>query len=372
MKLRIRHIRLRSLTNLRATARPSRSGLRPRRLVAPLVLVLALAACGKSAQDARTGGAPATSGPSLVSLDGSSTVFPISEAVAEEFQKVEKSTRVTVGISGTGGGFQKFCRAETDISDASRPISATEVAACDKAGIQYIELPIAYDGIAIVVNPKAAWADKITTAELKTIFAPEAQGKVTKWSQVRKGWPDKEIHLFGAGVDSGTYDYFTEAINGKAKASRGDFTSSEDDNVLVQGISNDELALGFVPFAYYEGNKGKLKLVPVDDGKPDNGAGAILPSAETIRNGTYEPLSRPVFIYVSVKAAARPEVSKFVDYYLKNADKLVREVGYVGLGDNIYTMVKDRYAKKTLGSAFTGGNTIGVTIDQLLAKESGK
>jgi phosphate transport system substrate-binding protein len=180
------------------------------------------------------------------------------------------------------------------------------------------------------------------------------------------------VHLFGAGVDSGTYDYFTEAINGKAKSSRGDFTSSEDDNVLIQGISNDELALGFVPFAYYEGNKDKLKLVPVDDGKKDNGDGAILPSADSIRNGTYEPLSRPVFIYVSTKANARPEVQKFVDYYLTNADKLVREVGYVGLGDKIYSLVKERYANKVTGSAFTGANTIGVTIDQLLSKESGK
>jgi phosphate transport system substrate-binding protein len=342
------------------------------RHILPLALVVALAACGQSAQDARGGRAPANSGPSLVSLDGSSTVFPISEAVAEEFQKVEKAIRVTVGISGTGGGFQKFCRAEIDISDASRPISATEVAACQKSGVEYIELPIAYDGIAIAVNPKATWADKITTAEMKTLWAPDAQGKVTKWSQVRKGWPDREIHLFGAGVDSGTYDYFTEAINGKAKASRGDFTSSEDDNVLVQGISNDELALGFVPYAYYEGNHDKLKLVPVDDGKAENGEGAITATPETIRTGTYQPLSRPVFIYVSKKAAERPEVQKFVEFYVKNAEKLVREVNYVGLGDAAYTMVADRYAKKTLGSVFTGGNTIGVTIDQLLAKEHGK
>jgi len=341
----------------------------PIRHIVLLALVATLAACGKSAQDARSGGAPGSSGPSLVSLDGSSTVFPISEAVAEEFQKVEKGTKVTVGISGTGGGFQKFCRGETDISDASRPISATEVEACSKAGIQYIELPIAYDGIAIAVNPKNNAVDKITTAELKTLFAPEAQGKISKWSQVRKGWPDKEVHLFGAGVDSGTYDYFTEAINGKAKASRGDFTSSEDDNVLVQGIANDDGALGFIPFAYYEGNKGKLKLVPVDDGKKENGDGPILPSAETIKDGTYQPLSRPIFIYISVKANGRPEVTKFVNYYLTNADKLVREVGYVPLGAEIYKLVNDRYAKKTIGSAFTGKNTIGVTLDQLLAAE---
>ena len=343
------------------------------RHIAPVAFaVVTLVGCGKSAQDARTGGAPATSGPSLVSLDGSSTVFPISEAVAEEFQKAEKEIRVTVGISGTGGGFQKFCRAEIDISDASRPISATEVAACQKSGVEYIELPVAYDGIAIAVSPKATWADKITTEELKILWAPDAQGKVAKWSQVRKGWPDREIHLFGAGVDSGTYDYFTEAINGKAKASRGDFTSSEDDNVLVQGISNDELALGFVPYAYYEGNKDKLKLVPVDDGKPDNGDGPITATPDTIRTGTYQPLSRPVFIYVSKKAAERAEVRKFVEFYVRNAEKLVREVNYVGLGDAAYAMVADRFAKGTLGSVFTGVNTVGVTIEQLLAKENGK
>ncbi len=313
------------------------------RHIAPVALViLTLAACGQSAQDARTGGTPSTSGPSLISLDGSSTVFPISEAVAEEFQKVEKGSRVTVGISGTGGGFQKFCRAEIDISDASRPISATEVEACKKSGVEYIELPVAYDGIAIAVNPKATWADKITVAELKTLWGPDAQGKVTKWSQVRKGWPDREIHLFGAGVDSGTYDYFTEVINGKAKASRGDFTSSEDDNVLVQGIANDELALGFVPFAYFEGNHDKLKLVAVDDGKD----GGILPSPETIEKGTYKPLSRPVFIYVSKKAAQRPEVRKFVEFYLKNADKLVREVNYVSLGAASYSASLDKFAKE--------------------------
>ena len=306
-------------------------------------MVATLAACGKSAQDARTGSsAPGSAGPSLVSLDGSSTVFPISEAVAEEFQKVEKSIRVTVGISGTGGGFQKFCRAEIDISDASRPISATEIEACKKSGVEYIELPVAFDGIAIAVHPKAAWADKITVAELKTLWGPDAQGKVTKWSQVRKGWPDREIHLFGAGVDSGTYDYFTEVINGKAKASRGDFTSSEDDNVLVQGIANDELALGFVPFAYFEGNHDKLRLVAVDDGKD----GGILPSPETIEKGTYKPLSRPVFIYVSKKAAQRPEVRKFVEFYLKNADKLVREVNYVSLGAASYSASLDKFAKE--------------------------
>jgi phosphate transport system substrate-binding protein len=333
-----------------------------------------MAACGQSSQDARSAGssAPASSGGSLVSLDGSSTVFPISEAVAEEFQKSEKDIKVTVGISGTGGGFQKFCRGDIHISDASRPISATEIEACQKAGIEYIELPVAYDGIAIAVNPNAKWVDSMTTAELKTLWAPDAQGKVAKWAQVRAGWPDREIHLFGAGVDSGTYDYFTEAVNGKAKASRGDFTSSEDDNVLVQGISGDELALGFVPFAYYEANKGKMKLLSIDDGKAENGAGPVAPSADTIKNGTYQPLSRPIFIYISKAAAGRPEVQKFVDFYLKNADALVREVGYVPLGSEIYGLVGERWKSKVTGSAFAGKNTVGVTLDSLLATERGK
>jgi phosphate transport system substrate-binding protein len=337
-----------------------------RRVAPVLVLVSTLAACGGGSNSSGT--APA-GGTTLVTLDGSSTVFPISEAVAEEFQKVNKDVNVTVGISGTGGGFQKFCRGEIDISDASRPISATEVAACGKSGIEFIELPVAYDGIAIAVNPKAEWADKITVAELKKIWAPEAQGQVKKWNQIRASWPDKELHLFGAGVDSGTYDYFTEAINGKAKASRGDFTSSEDDNVLVQGISNDELALGFLPFAYYEENAARLKLVPVDDEKAENGAGPILASPESIKTGTYQPLSRPVFIYVSRKSADKPDVQRFVEYYLKNAETLVREVNYVGLGPEIYGMVTDRFAKRHTGSVFSGQNTVGVTIDQLLSKE---
>jgi phosphate transport system substrate-binding protein len=329
-----------------------------------LLLTLSVACGGGSSAPAESNAAP-----TLIQVDGSSTVFPISEAVAEEFQKANQNIRVTVGISGTGGGFQKFCRGETDISDASRPIRPAEIEACQKAGIEYIELPVAYDGLAIVVNPKNTWATSVTVDELKTLWAPEAQGKVLRWNQVRASWPDREVRLFGAGVDSGTYDYFTEAIVGKEGASRGDFTSSEDDNVLVQGVSSDELALGFIPFAYVEQNQSRLKLVPVDDGKGDNGAGPLTPSAETVRNGTYQPLSRPLFIYVARKAAERPEIQRFVEAYFAAPD-LIREVGYVELTPEIYDLAKKHFADRKLGTAFgAGGSQVGMTLEKLLSRE---
>ena len=332
-----------------------------------LVLVVATAACGGGSSSETP--AASNAAPTLIQLDGSSTVFPISEAVAEEFQKANPGIRVTVGISGTGGGIQKFCRGETDISDASRPIRPAEIETCATAGIEYIELPIAYDGLAVVVNPKNTWATSVTVAELKTLWSPEAQGKVMRWNQVRPSWPNREIRLFGAGVDSGTYDYFTEAIVGKEGASRGDFTSSEDDNVLVQGVSSDELALGFLPFAYVEQNQDKLKLVPVDDGKADNGNGPLSPSAETVRNGTYQPLSRPLFIYVAKKAAERPEVQQFVNAYFR-ASALIREVGYVELTPEIYDLAKTHFADRKLGTAFgAGGSQVGMTLEKLLTRE---
>jgi phosphate transport system substrate-binding protein len=306
----------------------------------------------------------------LITLDGSSTVFPIAEAVAEEYGKANPDIRTpTVGISGTGGGFQKFCRAETDISNASRPIRPTEIEACMKAGIEYIEVPIAYDGLAVVVNPKNTWAASITVAELRTMWAPEAQGKVTRWNQVRASWPNRDIRLFGAGVDSGTYDYFTEATVGKEGASRGDFTSSEDDNVIVQGVASDELALGFLPLAYVEQNRERLKLVPVEDGKPDNGAGPITPSSETVRNGTYQPLSRPLFVYVSRKAADRPEVQQFVEMFFSRTD-LIQEVGYIELTPQIYDLARKHFADRRVGTAFgEGGSQVGMTLEALLARE---
>jgi phosphate transport system substrate-binding protein len=340
-------------------------GLQMRLCAVALVSAATAAACGGGSSESAASNAV----PAVIQLDGSSTVFPISEAVAEEFQKANPGIRVTVGISGTGGGFQKFCRGETDISDASRPIRPTEIETCQKAGIEYIELPIAYDGLAVVVNPKNTWATSVTVAELKTLWSPDAQGKVLNWNQVRSSWPNREVRLFGAGVDSGTYDYFTEAVVGKEGASRGDFTSSEDDNVLVQGIGSDELALGFLPFAYVEQNHDKLKLVPVDDGKAENGSGPLAPSAETVRNGTYQPLSRPLFIYVAKKAAERPEVQKFVDAYF-GASALIREVGYVELTPQIYDLAKKHFAERKVGTAFgAGGSQVGLTLEQLLTRE---
>ena len=307
-----------------------------------------------------------------VAADGSSTVYPITEAVGEEFQKANPKTKVTIGISGTGGGFKRFCAGETDISNASRPIKPTEVEACKAAGVEYIELPVAYDGLAIVANPKNTWATCMTVPELKALWAPEAQGKIMKWSQVREGWPDKDIRLFGPGVDSGTYDYFTEAIVGKEHSSRGDFQSSEDDNVLVQGISSDQQALGFFGVAYYEENKSKLKLLGVDDGKAENGAGCITPTAETVENGTYQPLSRPLFIYVKKTAADRPEIKAFVQFFLAQAPTLVKEVGYVPFKPDAYKLVQHRFDGRTTGSLFGGkGSQVGVTIAELLKRESG-
>jgi phosphate transport system substrate-binding protein len=288
--------------------------------------------------------------------------------VAEEFYK-QSGVRVTVGVSGTGGGFQKFCRGETDISDASRPVRPVEIETCKKNGIEFIELPIAYDGLAVVVNPKNTWATSMTVEELRKLWAPEAQNKVTRWRHVRASWPDRDIRLFGAGVDSGTYDYFTEAIVGKEGASRGDFTSSEDDNVLVQGIANDELALGFMGLAYVEQNKSSLKTVPIDDGKKENGDGPIQPSVETVRNGTYQPLSRPLFIYVSKKSAERPEVQKFVDSSFTRGRELVEEVGYVPLTPQIYELAQKHFAERKVGTVFESGSQVGVTLEELLAKE---
>ncbi|MEW5862752.1 MAG: PstS family phosphate ABC transporter substrate-binding protein [Pseudomonadota bacterium] len=304
----------------------------------------------------------------LVKVDGSSTVFPITEAVAEEFQKAKKgAVRVTVGISGTGGGFKKFCRGETDVSNASRPILKKEMEDCQKAGIEYFELPVAFDALTVVVHPKNTFLKSITVDELKRMWEPAAQGKITRWSQVNPAWPDAPLKLFGAGSDSGTFDYFTEAIVGKAKSSRGDYTASEDDNVLVQGVSRDVNALGYFGYAYYAENKDKLKAVPIVEkpGKP-----AVAPSMETVLNGAYQPLSRPIFIYVNAKSLARPEVKEFVQYYMTHGEKLAREVKYVPLPSRAYVTAWEHVQKGKKGTVFGGVAEVGVTIEELLRREA--
>ena len=319
-----------------------------------------LAACGESKSVAeegssKTAGSGATmiqvtppAGPisGTVFVDGSSTVGPISQAVAEEFQKQFSDVRVPVGVSGTGGGFKKFCAQETDISDASRFIKSTEAAVCDEHGVGYIELPVAVDGIAIVVNQQNDWiGDSITTDELKKMWDPESEGVVMNWSQIREGFPDEPLLLYGPGTDSGTYDYFTKAINGEEGASRGDFTPSEDDNVLVQGVSGDAGAVGFFGLAYYEQNAELLKALKVD-----GGAGPVFPTTENVLTGTYAPLSRVIFIYVSTVAAERPEVQTFVEFYLKNAANLVGDVGYVPLPAEMYDLALERFTNRRTGT----------------------
>jgi phosphate transport system substrate-binding protein len=304
----------------------------------------------------------------LVKIDGSSTVFPITEAMAEDFQKSTKGkVKVTVGISGTGGGFKKFCRGETDISDASRPILKKEMEDCKAAGVQYIELPVAYDALTIVIHPDNKWAQTLTIADLKKMWEPESQNKVKTWKQVNPAWPDQPMKLFGPGADSGTFDYFTEAIVGKAKSSRGDFTASEDDNVLVQGVSRDVNALGYFGYAYYIENKDKLRAVKVV-GKA--GTAGVEPSFDAVVNGSYTPLSRPIFIYVNVKAIDRPEVKEFVDFYMKNAEVLVREVKYVPLPAKAYVHNLESTGKRVVGTKFGGENKVGLTIEQLMQMEA--
>jgi phosphate transport system substrate-binding protein len=303
----------------------------------------------------------------IVKIDGSSTVYPVTEAVAEDFQKARKqSIKVTVGISGTGGGFKKFCRGETDVSNASRPILKAEMADCAKAGIEYIELPVAFDALTVVVNPKNNFIKQLTVAELKKIWEPSSQGSVTRWNHVNPAWPDQPMKLFGPGADSGTFDYFTEAVVGKAKSSRGDFTASEDDNVLVQGVSRDVNGLGYFGFAYYVENKEKLKAVPIvnEKGQP------VEPSMDAVEKGTYTPLARPIFIYVSVKSLAKAEVKAFVEYYMQNGAKLAREVKYVPLPAKAYPLAWEHVQKGKKGTVFGGVAEVGVTIEELLRREA--
>jgi phosphate transport system substrate-binding protein len=302
-----------------------------------------------------------------ISIDGSSTVFPITEAVAEEFQNAKgDAVRVTVGISGSGGGFKKFCNGETDISNASRPIKPSEMEACKENGIQYIELPVAFDALTVVVNPENTWAETMTIEDLETIWEPDAQGSVTQWNQVRSQWPDADLNLYGPGADSGTFDYFTEAVVGESGASRGDYTASEDDNVLVQGVANDPNALGYFGYAYYEANKDRLKAVGIDSGD-----GPVYPSAETVENGTYQPLARPLFVYVNAEAAKDTQVEEFIEFYIDNAPVLVSEVGYVTLPSRAYNAALQNFRDGKVGTIFGGDEeTIGLSIEEVLQRET--
>jgi phosphate transport system substrate-binding protein len=295
-------------------------------LLASLVVVFALAACGGEAGDAGMEGAQLSGS---VELDGSSTVFPIAEAVAEEFQIANPSVRVTVGVSGSGGGFKRFCAGEIDLSNASRPIKEGEIADCEAAGVEFTELSVAWDGLSVIANPANDFAQCLTTDELRMIWEPGSS--VSTWRDVRSEWPAEEIRLYGPGADSGTFDYFTETINGESGAVRPDFQASEDDNILVQGVAGDTYALGYFGYAYYAENAGRLKLVQVDGGN-----GCVAPSDETIEDGTYAPLARPLFVYVKHSALARPEVKAYVDFMLGSAAELVPSTGYHALSEAQY------------------------------------
>ncbi len=298
-----------------------------------------------------------------ITIDGSSTVAPISKAVAEDFAKSNPGVKVPVGTSGTGGGFKKFCAGDTDISNASRPIKAKEAEDCKKNGVEFVELPVAVDGLTVVVNKENTWAKCLTVAELNTMWSPDSEGKITSWDQIRPDFPKETIALFGAGADSGTFDYFTEAINKKAKVIRKDYQPSEDDNITVKGVQGGKGAVGFFGVAYFEENAKKLNAVEVDGGK-----GCVAPTSENINSGKYSPLSRPLFIYVSKKALARPEVKAFVEFYLSKDEKLVKEVGYVPLPGDALTKVKDRFAKATVGSTFMDAPA-GTSVAELMTKD---
>lgn len=334
-----------------------------------LAAAFVLTGCGPkpAADGAAAGAAPAAPESQVIQLDGSSTVFPISEAIAEEFQMANRNLRVTVGVAGTGGGMKKFCRGEIDIANASRPIQKVEMDACAAAGVSYFELPVAYDALTVVVNPANTWVQSITIDELRRIWEPSAQGSVTRWNQINPAWPDAPLNLYGAGADSGTFDYFTEVVMGEAKSSRGDYTASEDDNVLVQGVANDVNALGYFGFAFYVDNKDKIRSLAI---AKDAVSTAVAPSVESVIDGSYMPLARPMFIYVNQKSYARPEVKQFLDFYFTNVGRLASEVNYVALPPEAYTIVKRHLDEGRVGTVFRGEPATAVSIEQLLAKEA--
>lgn len=307
----------------------------------------------------------------VIKVDGSDTVYPITEAMSEEFQKGQKGqVNVTVGVSGTGGGFKRFCRGEIDIADASRPITKTEMEDCKKAGIKYFEIPVAFDATVIAVNAKNDWVSEISVADLKKIWESAAEGKIKKWNQVNPKWPDQEMNLYGSGPGSGTFDFFTEAINGKSKESRGDYTASKDYNTLVKGIGGDKYALGYIPLGYFAQNKKTLKVLAILGGEKAPLKTAVIPSKETVENNTYFPLARPLFIYVSEASAKRAEVADFVKFYIAQAPTIVPGASYIALPAKIYSMSSEHFSKGRVGTVFGHESTVGLKIEDLMKKEA--
>jgi phosphate transport system substrate-binding protein len=315
-----------------------------------------LPACGLAiamlAWQVACGGSP---GPvqAVITADGSSTVYPLTEAVAEDFQRAVPGTRVTVGVAGTGGGLRRFCRGGLDLADASRPITRAEAATCAAAGVSFLEVPVAFDGIVVAVHPSNTWVDSVTVGDLRRLWRHEAEGQLLRWSQWRAGYPDRELHLFGAGVDSGTFDYFTGVITGAPRDSRGDYTSSEDDNMLVQGVATDPDALGYFGFAYFEAHQEYLRAVPV---RLHDDAPAVAPSRATIQSGAYQPLARPVFVYVNARSLDRPDVRAFLEYYVTHVTELANDVGYVPLDARVQAAVKARVDARQTGSLFAAAS----------------
>ncbi len=312
---------------------------------------LALSACGGEPSQSASG--------QSIQIDGSSTVFPLSEAAAESFTATQRgAARVTVGESGTGGGFRKFCRGETQVQGASRPILTEEMQACAEAGIAYVEVPIAFDGLTVVVHPSNT-VRAVTMAELRRAWEPAAEGQVMNWRQINPRWPDLSLQLFGAGTASGTFDYFTEAVVGTAKSSRTDYTPTEDDNVTVTGVAGNPGAMGYFGYAYFDQNRQRVSALAID---------RVAPSPETIASGQY-PLSRPLFVYFNADALQRPQVQRFAQYFIANAARLAGEVGYVGLPESAYATYAERAQLRQTGTAFGGAQDVGASIEEVLARE---
>ena len=352
---------------------PSRMSryLKPKIWIAPsvlgaIILSLALAGCGEAAPAVQSGASSSGTMDLVgdINVDGSSTVFPITEAVAEEFGNLtNKQVRVTVGVSGTGGGFKKFCNGETQVSDASRPIKASEVSLCQEGEVEYIEIPVAIDGLTVIVNQDNDFARCMTIEELDKMWGPEAEETVTKWSQVRDGWPGEDMDMYAPGVDSGTFDYFTDTVSGESGASRGDFTASEDDNLIIQGVSGEKNGVGYLGYSYYVENAGKLKAVEIDGGD-----GCVAPTDATINQGTYSPLSRPLFIYVRKDAANEPHIAEFIRYYLsEEGQKLVAEVGYIPFPQAVYDLARAKFDNGITGTVFGGENPMKGPVEEVLA-----